>query len=47
MELNFLFWNTNGNKCLDEINNLVVNYNIDILILAENTVSSTEVLLKP
>lgn len=44
MDLTFMFWNTNGKKCLEEINNLVVNYDVDILILAENTANAIELL---
>jgi exonuclease III len=46
MKLSFLFWNTNGRKCIEEIKNLVEANNIDILILAENNVSSAEILLQ-
>src|SRR6188508_1304493 len=46
MELTFLFWNTNGNKCIEEINNIVNTHKIDILILAENNATSPEMLLK-
>ncbi|WP_281232873.1 hypothetical protein [Flavobacterium gelatinilyticum] len=46
MNLSFLFWNTNGKKCVEEINNIVKNHDIDILILAENPASPSEILLK-
>ena len=46
MKLSFLFWNTNGKKCVEEINNLVENNGIDILVLAENNASSIEILQK-
>jgi exonuclease III len=45
MDLTFLFWNTNSKKCLEEINNLVNKYSIDVLILAENPCSQSEILL--
>ncbi|HMU46881.1 MAG TPA: hypothetical protein PKC72_10960 [Chitinophagaceae bacterium] len=46
MDLSFLFWNTNSKKCLAEIHNLVTHYNIDVLILAENVATPSEMLLK-
>ncbi|MBG9375087.1 endonuclease/exonuclease/phosphatase family protein [Panacibacter sp. DH6] len=46
MELSFLFWNTGGKKCIDEIYNLVDKYNIDVLILAENSASPSDIILK-
>jgi hypothetical protein len=45
-ELKFLFWNTNGNKCLDEVYNLCYSNDVDVLILAESPLHSTELLLK-
>jgi len=44
MNINFAFWNTNRKKCLVEINNIIAAYNIDILILAENTANEDEIL---
>ena len=46
MDLSFLFWNTNNKKCLDQIDNLVRLYNIDIIVLVENNASQSEILLK-
>jgi hypothetical protein len=46
MDLTFLFWNTNGKSCVEEINNLVKHYEVDVLILAENIANSSEILLK-
>jgi len=44
-ELKFLFWNTNKNKCLDELYNISNIYKIDIFILAENPATSAELVL--
>jgi exonuclease III len=46
MKLSFLFWNTNGKKCIEEVNNLVNNNDIDILILAENKATPIEMLTR-
>lgn len=40
----FLFWNTNKNKCIEEIKNIAFHEDIDVIILAENPSTSVELL---
>lgn len=45
-KLNFLFWNLNGKNLKDEVVNIVLHHDIDILILAENGIKSSQLLLE-
>jgi exonuclease III len=42
--LNFLFWNLNKKNSLEEVLNIVSKYKIDILILAENGITESNLL---
>ncbi len=44
-KLNFLFWNLNKKNIINEVINIVVHYNIDVIILAESEISPSELLL--
>jgi exonuclease III len=45
-KLNFLFWNLNGKNLKEEVVNIVLHHDIDVLILAEKGIKSSELLLE-